>query len=244
MAKKKKLLTPAQYNAIHGAGAAADLAAGHAQLADLQHQLGAVWATVGGPTSETPLSGANVAKKIQLEKQIAALQTTLPHKPKTGLHKIVASIGPKIIQGATLGVVTAGLGSAASTAFSEGGPLSGLGDSFSQLTGGFGAGGPNAASVLGAGGSSVPGIGGTLDDVFGSLSKAGQYAKGAGEALQNFKSAFGSGDDGSDGGGGGGQAAAAPVAVAPKGLPKWAPWAIGGGVVLLLLLVFVAMRKK
>jgi len=237
---KKKLLTYAQYNALHGATAKTDLAKGHASLLDLQKQLSKVT-----HFDETPQTSAERAESIKLKKQIAALQAELPHKPKTGLHKIVAALGPKLIAGAATAGVGAGLAGAASSAFGAGGPLSSVGDTISKVTGGFGPTGPNAASIVGAGGSDVGGFGGTLDDIFGGLSKAGQYAKSAGESLANFRDAFGSNDDGQSAVsyGGGPSSDMGPVApAATGGMPKWVPLAIGGAV--LLLLVVVLMRRR
>lgn len=178
-----------------------------------------------------------------LSKLLEKFKQTQPHQAPGKFQALASSIAKKVIPAAAIGGVVAGVGTQLATALSSSGQAGGM---ISKVTGGFGtpAAGVNAASVISEGSGS--GLSDTLDDIFGGLSKAGQYAKGAGEALQNFRSAFGGGDD--DGGGGGPAYAAAPPAAAPAapagGMPKWAWWAIGGGVVLVLILVFVSMRKR
>jgi hypothetical protein len=169
----------------------------------------------------------------------------LPHKEKTGFAKVAAAIGPKLIAGAATAGIGAGLAQAGSQLLQD----TGLDSIVNQVQGGFGPASGGASVLQEDGGMSLFGSGGTLDDIFGGLSKAGQYAQSAGESLANFKAAFG-GHGGGGGGGGGGASGGdmGPMLPAPQGdsggaMQKALPWLIGGGALLLVLLFMSKGRR-
>lgn len=187
------------------------------------------------------------------KKALHKFNQQLPHKAPHGLNKALAPIG-KLIPVVAGGAIAGGLASAASNLLAE----TGLSDTVASVQGGFGP-ATGGASVIGGGGTQPMNLfgggdgGSVLDDVFGGLSKAGQYAEGFGKSLAQFKGAFGSDGDGGGGGGYSGgpsgadmgpSAPAAPAAAAGFDWKKWAPWIIGGGAVALLLILFLFRRRR
>jgi hypothetical protein len=234
------VLTPAQYKKKYGANWQAQLAKDKAAYAAAQ----AEYAEFKGPKKFSGFGGETTRKPGSLKylKKIHAANLKLPHKPKTGIKGFLNKVAPKIIAGAATAGVGAGLAQAASGALSDAGID--LGSVTGQ--GGFGPGGGGLQVLPESGdGMGLFGSGGTLDDIFGGLSKAGQYAQSAGEALAQFKGAFGSQGGGGGGGGGGPSADYGPVAPsAPAmeqgGMQRYLPWILLGGGALVLVLV---MRK-
>jgi hypothetical protein len=183
-----------------------------------------------------------------------AAQLAIPHKPheQSGFGKIASKLaaitvpvlpGKKGIQltGDAQHVLGSKTSKLANTALQAGGAAA-LAGVVADVGSGFLSNANAGGATIVEGEPMTNASGGFLDDFFGGLNKAGDYAVGLGQNLARFRQEFGSQSDPSGGASG---ADMGPIATAPAPSPmaKWIPWAVGG-LALLVLLLIVFGRKR